>query len=157
MARISEAEKIVIINIARSHSIRKTALIFNRRHNRVNNPISPTSVHRILMKIHRTGSIHRKKRYQPPTRMQRMFQRRVLQLFNRNVHTSIREAELRFGTKSRGTIHNILKSQNMHPYKMRKHQRLLETDASQRLRFCQQPRTHFQMDPTFAKKNTVYG
>lgn len=142
-------EKIEIVTLARYHSYRQTAELFNNSNRHRPIPINKQTVARVMGYLRNRGSLERKKRTIPEHRAVRL-KNMVLDAIEENPHISTRNAGRRLGL-SHTTVWNILKSMKFFPYKMSKHQKLHADDPPKRKQFCQSLIAQFQDDPAFSR------
>lgn len=153
MRRLTHAEKLDILRLAKNRSTYETATEFNRIHPNREHPLSQSTVSRILLQIERTGTVSPQKKSYPnsfsnaPGNIER-----VKAYFTHNPHASSRDAGYFFGT-SHSTILKILHQTEFFPYKLRVHQQIHDEDLDTRVFFCRQLLDRIRIDRNFLKTN----
>lgn len=150
---LTVAEKIEILEISATRSVRDTAKLFNNRYPLRLFPLSYRTVGKIREDFSERGDLHRKKRTTSAETeiVAANLRAEVCDHFRENPHESIRRSAAALGS-SPSTVWKILrKDAKFHPYKMAVHQRLHDGDAARRKAFCIQMLDRINADPDFHK------
>lgn len=116
------------------------------------NPITKTAVWRIVKLFEEVGSIkNRPKTGRPKTATNDEKSLDVMQSFVENPFTSIRKTALEHDV-SVGSVCNIIKKYNFHPYKVSLLQELSEDDYDRRIEFCETIMQKVDAVPDFTSK-----
>jgi transposase len=115
-------------------SQRRVAEEFNTRHPE-KNPETQSTVSKLVSKFKETGSVADKRRSgRPPVAEE--IREGVVAKVHASPRKSIRRTSMELGVP-KGTVHDILKQENFHPYKLQIVQHLTEDDPDDRLEICQ--------------------
>lgn len=147
MRQLNLAEKIELIRLSQTNSIKETTTKFNSAHR--DRPISRSTVGRVRFQMFSRGSLERKKRSDVKGFHKPFWYIPVVnRYFIKNPHTTLKQAARKFKA-STNTIRKILKQGKFKPYKCVISQELYTGDEEKRKRFCNAMLRKFNLDPTF--------
>lgn len=147
MRQLNLAEKIELIRLSQTNSIKETTTKFNSAHR--DRPISRSTVGRVRFQMFSRGSLERKKRSDVKGFHKPFWYIPVVnRYFIKNPHTTLKQAARKFKA-STNTIRKILKQGKFKPYKCVISQELYTGDEEKRKSFCNAMLRKFNLDPTF--------
>lgn len=140
MAALSERERVMVLimrgwgDLQRSYNT--VTQLFNEHFRDDNNAISKSTVVRTIQRFENSGSVKNLPRSgRPKTATNEEKAVNVLQSFVENPHVSINRVAQEHEI-CHGSVHNILKVNKYHPYKVHLTQELSEDDFDRRVEFC---------------------
>lgn len=141
MAKLTERERNYLLMMRgygdKQRSFQETCDLFNATFND-RNPISKSTVVRTIGRVIETGSVKDRPRSgRPRTVFDDDSSIIILQSFVENPHASIRQISAENEVSISG-VHNLLKNQKFHPYKLHHTQELLGQDLDRRMEFCEE-------------------
>lgn len=147
--KLSQEERVEIVNLYAHHSCRETAAIFNGRHPDRGVCLSASTVSDTVNRFNQTGSVHDRKRSgRPRSAVNDDMATDIIAQTEAEPHSTLRSLSNGSGI-SQGSVWNILKKYRYHPYKMQILHKLEEDDYPHRVNFCNNFLSFTDRDPNF--------